>query len=61
MFKSTYTLALLIFSAYFSWVYGQGSFPEKFTVKGSLVSENHPQSSFHFKIPLLQTDKNLNS
>lgn len=40
MFKSTYTLALLMLSAYFSWVYGQGSFPEKLTVKGSFVSEN---------------------
>ncbi len=36
MFKINYTLALLMLSAYFSWVYGQGSF----SVRGSFPGEN---------------------
>jgi outer membrane beta-barrel protein len=40
MLKLIYTLALLISSAYFSWVFGQGSFSEKYTIKGSFTTEN---------------------
>ncbi|AWI25188.1 TonB-dependent receptor [Flavobacterium pallidum] len=40
MFKSTFTLALLILSAYFSWVFGQGSPQGAFTISGSFTSED---------------------